>query len=160
MVSGLSGEKADHGWWIRGRGSLCDFACIFLRSLYPYQYIVLHVNGIVIRYCKIVRIERLPVWAAILVSNVLRSGPRASKMTTCNAKRSISTILWKNKSMETASRNGALTESAIIKKQSHECTEYLWEEPGLEPCDPVPLKNFKKNVTSMSCTTRSCDTGQ
>ena len=41
-----------------------------LLAFFSDQYIVLHVNGIVIRYCKIVRIERLPVWAAILVSYV------------------------------------------------------------------------------------------
>ena len=43
----------------------------FFSNLFIHINISLnHVNGIVIRFCKIVRIERLPVWAAILVSYV------------------------------------------------------------------------------------------
>ena len=47
-----------------------DFACVCLKPFYPCQYIVIRVNEIVIRFHKIVRIERLLVWAAILVSYV------------------------------------------------------------------------------------------
>ena len=45
------------------------------------------------------------------------------------------------KSMEPA-RNGALTEIATIKKQSH---EYLCQESRVEPCDPMP-KICKRSV--------------